>query len=140
MAFFFIPLMTITLSGLPPERIPAASGLSNFVRITAGAMGTSIATTLWESRAALHHSQLSEAVNPASPATQSTLSSMAAAGMSPQQALAQINGLVNQQAFMLAAADIFYLSAGLFLLLIPLVWLTRRQQAGGGADAAAGAH
>ena len=32
--------------------MPAAAGLSNFVRITAGAMGTSIATTLWESRAA----------------------------------------------------------------------------------------
>ena len=26
MAFFFIPLVTLTLSGLPPERIPAASG------------------------------------------------------------------------------------------------------------------
>jgi len=36
MAFFFIPLVTITLSGLPPDRIPAASGLSNFLRITAG--------------------------------------------------------------------------------------------------------
>src|SRR6478752_8435694 len=44
MAFFFIPLMTITMSGLTPDRIPAASGLTNFVRITAGAMGTSIST------------------------------------------------------------------------------------------------
>ena len=142
MAFFFIPLTTITLSGLPPERIPAASGLSNFVRITAGAVGTSVATTLWESRAALHHTQLAEAVNPASPATQSTLAGLAAAGLSPQQALAQINRLVDQQAFMLAAADIFYLSAGLFLLLIPLVWLTHPQKpaSGGGADAAVGAH
>ena len=61
----------------------------------------------------------------------------------PQQALAQINQLVNQQAFMLAAADIFYRSAGLFLLLIPLVWITHVQKAapGGGAlDAAAAAH
>jgi DHA2 family multidrug resistance protein len=57
MAFFFIPLMTITMSGLSPDRMPAASGLTNFVRITAGAMGTSISTTLWESRAALHHAQ-----------------------------------------------------------------------------------
>ncbi|MCB2036862.1 MAG: DHA2 family efflux MFS transporter permease subunit, partial [Ottowia sp.] len=55
MACFFIPLVTITLSGLPPQRIPAASGLSNFTRITAGAMGTSISTTLWENRATLHH-------------------------------------------------------------------------------------
>ncbi|MFC5497912.1 DHA2 family efflux MFS transporter permease subunit [Caenimonas terrae] len=143
MAFFFIPLMTITMSGMSQERMPAASGLTNFVRITAGAIGTSVSTTLWESRAALHHSQLAEAVNPSSPATQATLSGLAAAGLTPQQALAQINRLVDQQAFMLAAADIFYLSAGLFLLLIPLVWLTHPQRAAGGGgalDAAAGAH
>jgi DHA2 family multidrug resistance protein len=40
MAFFFIPLTTLTMSGLSPDRMPAAAGLSNFVRITAGAMGT----------------------------------------------------------------------------------------------------
>jgi DHA2 family multidrug resistance protein len=143
MAFFFIPLITITMSGLPADRIPAASGLTNFVRITAGAMGTSISTTLWESRAALHHSQLAEAVNPANPAAQATLAGLRAAGMSAEQALGQVNQLVTQQAFMLAAADIFYLSAALFLLLIPLVWLTHPQRSagsGGGVDAAAGAH
>jgi DHA2 family multidrug resistance protein len=112
------------------------------VRITAGAMGTSSSTTLWESRAALHHTQLAEAVNPSNPAAQATLSGLRAAGLSAEQALAQVNQIVTQQAFMLAAADIFYLSAGLFLLLIPLVWLTHPQKsAGGGAmDAAAGAH
>jgi DHA2 family multidrug resistance protein len=140
MAFFFIPLMTITMAGLTPDRMPAASGLTNFVRITAGAMGTSIATTMWESRAALHHAQLAEAVNPGSPATQAALSGLAAGGFTPEQALAQVNRLADQQAFTLAATDLFYLSAALFLLLIPLVWLTRVQRGGGGADAAAGAH
>jgi MFS transporter, DHA2 family, multidrug resistance protein len=53
----------------------------------------------------------------------------------------QVNNLVTQQAFMLAANDIFYLSAALFLLLIPLVWLTHPQRGGGGgSEAAAGAH
>jgi DHA2 family multidrug resistance protein len=140
MAFFFIPLMTITLSGLSPDRIPAASGLTNFVRITAGAMGTSISTTLWESRATLHHSQLAEVVAPGSTAAQQTLSGLQAAGLTADQALAQVNRLVDQQAFTLAANDIFYLSAALFLVLIPLVWMTRRQQGGAGGDAAAGAH
>ena len=74
MAFFFIPLVTITLSGLTPDRIPAASGLSNFLRITAGAMGTSITTTLWENRAALHHSQLAETVNQGNNAATSAMS------------------------------------------------------------------
>jgi DHA2 family multidrug resistance protein len=140
MAFFFIPLMTITMSGLAPDRIPAASGLTNFVRITAGAMGTSISTTLWESRAALHHAQLAESIAGGAPVVQSTLSGLAAAGMTPEQSLAQINQLVNQQAFMLAANDIFWLSSVLFLALIPLVWLTHPQRGGGGAEAAAGAH
>ena len=63
MAFFFIPLQAIVFSGLTPDQLPAASGLSNFVRITAGAMGTSIFTTLWEDRAILHHAQLAEQVN-----------------------------------------------------------------------------
>ncbi len=143
MAFFFIPLITLTMSGLPPERMAGASGLSNFVRITGGAVGTSVATTLWESRAAMHHAHLAEAVNPGSPATQQVLASLQALGLSAQQALAQVNRLVDQQAFTMAADDIFWLSSMVFLSLIPLVWLIRqrrRQGAAGGADAAAGAH
>src|SRR5271170_2723563 len=58
LAVFFIPLITMALSGLAPSRIPAASGLFNFARITAGSFGTSIATTLWDRRASLHHAQL----------------------------------------------------------------------------------
>ena len=49
---FFIPLITFALGGLRPDQIAAASGLNNFLRITAGAFATSIATTLWENRAA----------------------------------------------------------------------------------------
>jgi DHA2 family multidrug resistance protein len=141
MAFFFIPLTTITLSGLTPDRIPAASGLTNFVRITAGAVGTSISTTLWESRAALHHAHLAESVSSSSGAAQSALAGLQAGGLSAEQALGQINRLVDQQAFTMAATDLFWVSAAMFLVLIPLVWLTRRPQASGaGADAAAGAH
>ena len=70
------------------------------------------------------------------------LAGLRAAGLTPEQALAQLNRLVDQQAFMLAANDIFFASALLFLVLIPLVWLSRPQRsaAGSGADAAAGAH
>ncbi len=146
MACFFIPLSGITLSGLGPERIAAAAGLSNFTRIMAGAIGTSVVTTLWDSRAALHHAQLADAINPASAAAMSSLAGLQAAGMSAEQALASINRMIDQQAYTLAANDIFYASALIFLLLIPVVWLTRRAKPVGGApatsssDAAAGAH
>ena len=142
MAFFFIPLVTLTLSEIEPARIPAASGLSNFMRITAGAVGTSVTTTLWERRATLHHAQLVENLHPASPGFDQAFGLLRAAGMSDAQALAQMERMATQQAFMLAANDIFYLSAVLFMVLIPLVWLAHapRPHAGGAADAAAGAH
>jgi MFS transporter, DHA2 family, multidrug resistance protein len=140
MAFFFIPLVTITLSGLSPDRIPAASGLSNFARITAGAFGTSIATTVWEDRATLHHVQLAESVTRSSPAAQATFSNLGAAGMPHDQVLALLNRIVDQQAFTMAADDIFWISAVLFLLLIPLVWLSHPMRGAAAGDAAAGAH
>jgi DHA2 family multidrug resistance protein len=57
---FFVPLVSIILSGLPPERIPAAAGLSNFARVFCGAVGTSISSTVWNNRTILHHVRLTE--------------------------------------------------------------------------------
>ena len=139
MAFFFVPLMTLIMAGLPPERIAAASGLTNFARITAGAFGTSIATTLWENRAALHHSQLAESINSASlPATQA-LAGLSSQGMSREQGLFFINRLIDQQAFTLSADDIFAASAAVFLSLIVIIWMAHPTHAHGPADAG-GAH
>ena len=144
MAFFFIPLTTITLSGLSPEQMPAAAGLSNFTRITAGAMGVSIATTLWESRAALHHAHLTETLVQGQGVFAQTLNGLTSAGLSMEQALAQINRLIDQQAYTRAADDIFLGSSYLFLLLIGLIWFTERPPSVAAAGAAntdaSGAH
>lgn len=145
-AFFFIPLTSILLGGIPPEKIPSASGLSSFARMTGGSFGTSIAITVWQDRAALHHAQLAELVNRGSSATNSALAGFQASGMSMEQGLANINRMVDQQAYMLAANDVFWGSSLIFICLIPLVWLARPARAGApstgpaAADAAAGAH
>jgi DHA2 family multidrug resistance protein len=137
MAVFFIPLVTLSLSGLAPERIPSASGLFNFARITAGSFGTSIATTLWDRRATLHHAQLAERITAYDPTTTQALASLQASGLTPDQALAALNRTIDQQAFMLSANDVFYASAVLFLLLIGVVWLSRPAKAAGSAATAA---
>jgi DHA2 family multidrug resistance protein len=137
---FFIPLVTLSLSGLRPDQIAAASGLNNFARITAGAFGTSIATTLWESRASLHHAQMVEHVTRVDPATVDALNKLGAAGMSPEQAYGYLNQLVNQQAFTLAALDLFQASAILLLLLVPLVWLARPAKQPAGPQGTSAAH
>lgn len=124
-ATFFVPLTALTLSGLPAHRIPAASGLSNFARITAGAIGTSVATTAWETRASLHHAQLAEHFQPGSPVVAGAMAQLGAGGLSPAQASASLNRMVDQQAFMLAANDVFLVSTGLFVVLIVVVWFAR---------------
>jgi DHA2 family multidrug resistance protein len=142
LACFFIPLTTITLGGVAPAQIASASGLSSFARIVGGSFGTSIAVTIWQDRAAMHHAQLAELVNRGSVATNAALANFSAAGMNSEQALSQINRLIDQQAFMLAANDVFYGSSVIFLLLIPLVWLSHppKRAAPGAAGTAAGAH
>ncbi|MGE5339684.1 MAG: DHA2 family efflux MFS transporter permease subunit [Gemmatimonadota bacterium] len=132
-ACFFIPLMAIALSGLTPDRIAGASGLTNFARITAGSFGTSISTTLWEQRASLHHSQLVEHLTRGDLSTDRFFDTATHAGLTHEQALALLNRIVDTQAFTLSVDELFYLSALLFLVLVGLVWLTRPQRGGLGA-------
>jgi DHA2 family multidrug resistance protein len=141
MAMFFIPLTTISLSGLDPHRVPAAAGLSNFVRLICGAFGTSITTTLWENRATLHHAQLTEIARPGKPAFDAALAGLNSKGLSQAQSASLIDSLINQQSFTMSATDIFYISAIIFLALIALVWFARpRKMSGASSDTAAAAH
>jgi DHA2 family multidrug resistance protein len=139
LACFFIPLMAITLDGITPQRMASASGLSNFARITAGSFGTSITTTLWDDRAALHHARFAENLVEGRQPTEQLLGTLTGSGYTRDQALGMLNRMVDTQAFMLAADEIFYLSAILFLLLIGVVWFAR-PSALRSAAAAGGAH
>jgi DHA2 family multidrug resistance protein len=139
-ATFFIPLLGIILGGLPQHRIAAASGLSNFARITAGSFGTSIYTTWWTDRADLHHEQLITHIYAGSPVASPVIQGMQAQGFSYEQALGVINRLIDQQAYTLAVDDMFRLSAWLFLAMIALVWFIKPSKGSAGGDAAAAAH
>ncbi|SAL20713.1 EmrB/QacA family drug resistance transporter [Caballeronia terrestris] len=141
MALFFVPLTAIILSGLPPGKIPAAAGLSNFVRVFAGAVGTSLASTGWNDRTILHHSQLVDQSSVHNPAFVESLSSLQGAlGGGTPQALAFFERSLNAQAAMLGLNDIFWLSAVIFIAIIPLIWLTKPSKGAGAGAAGAGGH
>lgn len=144
MAMFFVPLTAIILSGQPPEKIPAAAGLSNFARVFCGAVGTSLFSNAWNNRTVLHHVRLTEQANVYNPSfTQSIAQTQSALNVSQAQAHGLFDLNVGTQAAMLGLDDIFYISAVIFLLIIPLIWITRPRGGGGGGgggDAAAGAH
>jgi len=131
---FFLPLTALALSGLPPERIPAATGLNNFMRFTFGAFGASAGVTLWDDRTRLHRAHLVEHVTAYDPATDQTLAALQSAGMDAEQALAQLERMVDAQARMIGTIDIFWLSGWMFIGLAALVWVARPARAGGGAS------
>jgi len=139
MALFFTPLTAIILSGLSPDRIPAAAGLSNFVRVFAGGVGTSLIATGWNNRTILHHAQLAEQSSVNNPDYTSAIANLHATfGGGVDQATAFFERALNAQAAMLGLNDIFWLSSIVFVVIIPLVWLTKPGKGGGGV--AAGAH
>ena len=82
MATFFLSMITIMLDGIPPQRIPLASGLSNFARITAGGFAASIVTTLWDRREALHQSRLADSTTLFSPQFSHALAGLHVLGLS----------------------------------------------------------
>jgi len=127
-AFMFVPMTTILLSGLGPERIPAATGLSNFFRMTAGAVGTSVTTTLWDTRAQLHHAQLAERIGDYNQPAVQIGAQLQAQGLSADQALGLMDRLIDVQSYTLAADELFYGAAVLFLFLIGFIWLAHPQR------------
>ncbi len=140
-ALFFVPLTAIILSGLSPDKIPAAAGLSNFVRVFFGAAGTAIASTAWSDRNILHHSRLMEQASPLNPAFNESIELLRNSfGMSLEQAQARFEQTLNSQATMLGINDIFWISAVIFIAIIPLIWITKPAAGGSSAAAAAAAH
>jgi len=140
-ALFFVPLTAIILSGLSPDKIPAAAGLSNFVRVFFGAAGTAIASTAWSDRNILHHSRLMEQASPLNPAFNESIALLRNSfGMTLEQAQARFEQTLNSQATMLGINDIFWISAVIFVAIIPLIWITKPASGGSSAAAAAAAH
>ncbi|WP_321900951.1 DHA2 family efflux MFS transporter permease subunit [Paraburkholderia tropica] len=140
MALFFVPLTAIILAGQPPQRIPAAAGLSNFVRVFCGAVGTSISTNAWNNRTILHHERLTEQASIDNPLfRQSIEQTQQVLHLSEPSARALFDFQLTTQAAMMGLNDIFYISAIIFLAIIPLIWITKSTKGGGGGGAA-GAH
>jgi DHA2 family multidrug resistance protein len=135
MAGFFVSVLSIVIDGLEPQRVPAASGLSNFLRILGGALATSIVTTLWDRRATFHQSRLAEATSIYDPRAQQALEALHNSGLNDQQSLGVLTHSLNSQAYFLSVIDNFWICGWITFAIIAAVWLARRPQ--GAAPAAA---
>ena len=125
MGTFLLPLLSIVMSGMENTQIAAASGLSNFLRVLAGAMGSSLAITMWEKREAFHHVRLTESFTALSSQAQMVESMQQGLNVSNEQAYGIVATQITQQGFILSASELYYVSALLFLLLIILIWFVK---------------
>ena len=130
MGTFFIALLTITFDGLPADKLPAASGLNNFLRITASGFATSLTTTFWDRREALHQSRLVESLTVFNPTLREGIGSFVHLGLSDRGAAAAVLKGVVGQAYLLSSLDLFYLFGWTVLLLIPICWIAHRPAGG----------
>ncbi len=126
MGMFFVSLLAVVFDGLPANKVPAASGLSNFIRITAAGFATSLITTFWDRREALHQSQLAETVTQYAPAYQQSLNVMHQSGLGDQAAAGVMTQAMIGQSYLLSSLDLFYISGWLSVALMPLCFLVRR--------------
>ena len=125
LACFFIPLITLSLTGLPSSKVASASGLFNFMRLIALSFGTSLSVTMWDRRQAYHDHVLSAHTSMSDPLTQQWLAQAQAQGLSEQQAYGALARTISEQSFMLGLNEMYFLAGCVFLSLTVLVWLSR---------------
>ena len=135
MSTFFLSMLTIALDRIPPQRLPSATGMSNFTRIVAGSFAASIITTMWDRREALHQSHLASAVGQGMP-LQQAMAQLQRLGLNATQAAGAVTRQMVGQAYLLASTDLFRLSAWLCAGMIVLVWFTKRPAGSAGPIAA----
>jgi MFS transporter, DHA2 family, multidrug resistance protein len=136
MSTFFVSMITIQLRDVPAVQTPSASGLSNFFRITAGGFAASLTTAFWDRRETLHQTHFADAQNQRLDEWSQALAHLHSVGLSAQQSLGALANQVVNQAYTRAALDIFWLFGVLSMVMVPLIWITRRSVSGGGPVAA----
>lgn len=122
-SLFFMPMTTILLSDLSGPDIADAASLSTFMRTIGASFASSLTTWIWSRNASLHHAVLSEHISPYNPLIAPQLQH------GTQSTLTSINGMITAQSFMLSTIDLFTLLMGLFVVLVPFIFLTRKTPA-----------
>ncbi|MGB2593271.1 MAG: DHA2 family efflux MFS transporter permease subunit [Candidatus Acidiferrum sp.] len=140
LGLIFVPLTTISMAPIRKENMGNATSLFNLVRNMGGSIGISAVSTMQTRFQQRNISTLGAHVNPYSLATRGMMNSLQHMFMSrgsdpvsaAHQASAAMFGMIEQQASMLAYNRIFLILAGLFVLMLPFIFLMHRPQAKGG--------
>jgi MFS transporter, DHA2 family, multidrug resistance protein len=137
-ALVMTPLSVVATAGIEAENAGSASGLFNMMRNLGGAIGIALLQTFLTKREQYHSNVLSQAVSPFEQATRTRLEQLTQYFMNHgvanvadalDRAYVAIGHVVQQQAFILAFSDTFYLlGAGLIVALVAALLLKKPDQ------------
>ena len=140
MSCVFVSLMTISMGTLPNEKMANASGLFNLVRNLGGSVGIALTNTFVARGLQSHYSRFIPHVTIYDPIyqqqsqmLQQSLTPVAGASQAAHQAQGVIQGILLQQASVMAYVDIFRWTTIMLVVVVPLAFLLKKVVAREGA-------
>jgi DHA2 family multidrug resistance protein len=139
LAFLFVPIQTVSYSGVQPQKFNQVSGIMNLARNMGGDIGIAFVTTLITRRAQTHQTYLSAHTTSYDPSFTARVEQLTRAftqtGAASVDAAKQATAAVYRQ-LTIQSTQLAYLDALLALgvatgLMVPLVWLARKPAAAG---------
>jgi len=139
LGLIFVPLTTVSNDEVPKERMGNATSIFNLMRNIGASVGISSVQTLQFRHMQQHINVLGRHVNEANVRTQQALAGLrqtfVSQGVDPvtadHRAHAALWGTLQRQAAMLSYNDVFRFMGGMFLLMVPLVFLMQKPKGKG---------
>ncbi len=134
LACMMIPLMAVSVSRIPKEKMGNATSIFNLMRNIGGSFGIALMTTFLARRNQFHQNRLVENIAAGDTGTYMMLNGMKQWFMSrgsdaytaTRQAYAGIYGLLQKQAAMQSFVEAFWLMAVMFVGMVPLIIILRK--------------
>ena len=144
LALLFVPLTTVSMATIDPQRMGYATSLFNLMRNIGGSVGIAMTGTYLARHRQVVAATLGEHVSLYDPITQSRLSQItqgliaggADVTTATQRAYLILHGMVMRQASMVSFVAVYRLLGVLFLVMLPLVLLMKRPSKGSAPAAA----
>jgi DHA2 family multidrug resistance protein len=137
-AFLFVPINTVTYTGVKPEQNNQVSGLINLMRNIGASTGISLTGAMITERGQFHQAELAQTATSYNPhmvtAIRNLAGQLGSAGLSAPDATHQAYGRIYAglvaQAQTLSFIDTFWVMAIATLCLIPLVFCLAKPERG----------
>ncbi|MFB3926428.1 MAG: DHA2 family efflux MFS transporter permease subunit [Syntrophales bacterium] len=132
----FIPLTTLTLSGIRKEEMGNATSIYNLVRNVGGSFGVAFVATMLARRSQVHQLQLAEHLTPYDPgylwSSPQAAKWLESRGLEPSTAVHSGMGVIYdgllKQSYMMSFNDVFCILSALLIVVLPLVFFMGRKR------------